>query len=108
MYVGDLKLDVLALTRLELRMTSQGVVLDAQAVLKNRNGIGPPGEAGYRQTTTWPKEVVDLATLLVEMVEKAMGQNLGPGGTSTTLPPDLEEPEDLAGALKKDQLPQQF
>jgi hypothetical protein len=108
MYEGVLKLDVLALVRLELRMTSQGLTLDAQAVLKNRNGIGPPGQAGYSQTTTWPREVVDAATTLVELVEKAMGQNLGPGGTTMTLPPDLEEPADIASALRKDKDLQQF
>ena len=109
MYVGELKLGVLALTDLNLRVTAQGLVLEASDLCKKRDGIGPSGSLPYRRSTTWTRELMAKATELVEQVEREMGQELG--GEGETVPStDSDEPLDLASILvrKEGELPKQF
>lgn len=107
MYTGELRLGVLALTELILRPTAQGLTLEAKALCKKSDGIGPVGVLPYHRSTTWSRELVEAATALVLKVEQEMGESLGPG--STVAEPVTEEPGDLASSLaKKGGMPNQF
>lgn len=115
MYVGELKLEVLALTELVLRPTAQGLVLELQAVLKRRNGISPTGTMSYRRSSNWSRETVALATALVEAMEKECGSELGEGGVAPGAGQggvlvETDEPGDLASSIgrKEAKLPKQF
>lgn len=109
MYGGELKLDLLAVTELRVRLTLQGPQLEAQGVLKNRDGVGPPLAVGFRQTSNWPAVVVEKVVELVRVVEEATGTLLGPGGAIVEEPlwsPEGEE--DIAGSVKPETLPGQL